>query len=244
MRFTYRAYEEMLRLLRDGGYKFANYFNWREKGRCVILRHDIDENLAMAHRLASFERDGGVKSTYFVILTSDLYNVFSPSNRKLLEGIADFGHEIGLHFDEAAHPDIVGDEYGIREKIEWETRILGEAIGRKVRVVSMHRPSKAILEANLVIPDIVNSYGRIYFKDFKYLSDSRCRWRESVEDIIASGRYDKLHILTHAFWYHDGEQDIRETVREFVNHANMERWHHLKGNISNLDEVMGSGEVF
>lgn len=29
-------------------------------------------------------------------------------------------------------------------------------------------------------------------------------------DIIRSGEYDRLHILTHAFWYHEKEEDITD----------------------------------
>lgn len=46
----------------------------------------------------------------------------------------------------------------------------------------------AELEADLQIPGIMNSYGRTFFHDFKYLSDRR--WREPVLDIIRSEEYD------------------------------------------------------
>ena len=61
---------------------------------------------------------------------------------------------------------------------------------------------------------MINSYGQTFFHDFKYLSDSRRRWREPVEEIIRSGTYDRLHILTHAFWYH--KQRIHHRNRECV----------------------------
>lgn len=102
----------------------------------------------------------------------------------------------------------------------------------------MHRPSKATLEADLQIPGIVNSYGRTFFHDFKYLSDSRRRWREPVLDIIRSGEYDRLHILTHAFWYHGGEESISETVGSFIRSANRERYAQMRDNITDLASIL------
>ena len=40
-----------------------------------------------------------------------------------------------------------------------------------------------------MVPGMINGYGKVYFKEFKYLSDSRRWWREPVEEIIESGQY-------------------------------------------------------
>ena len=102
----------------------------------------------------------------------------------------------------------------------------------------MHRPSKATLEADYCIPGIVNSYGKTFFHDFKYLSDSRRRWREPVLDIIRSGEYDRLHILTHAFWYHEEEKDISHTVGDFIRSATQERYCQMAENITELVAIL------
>lgn len=88
---------------------------------------------------------------------------------------------------------------------------------------------------------MINSYGQTFFHDFKYLSDSRRRWREPVEEIVASGRYDRLHILTHAFWYHQQEEPIEVTVRRFISSANQERYRQMEENITDLASIMGGG---
>lgn len=243
MRFTYEAYGNLLNLLKSNGYEFKGYSDWNGSKKCVIMRHDIDDDIGMAYNLAAFERDGGVSSTFFVILTSDLYNVFSKKNADLLKEIADLGHEIGLHFDEMRYPEIIGDVDGIREKIIWEAGVLSEAVGKKICTVSMHRPSKNILDADIEIPGILNSYSKTYFKDFKYLSDSRRRWRESVEDIIAGGQYDRLHILTHAFWYHEKELGIHDSLEGFINRGNWHRYKSIDDNFTNLDEVLTGDEI-
>lgn len=186
---------------------------------------------------------GGVKSTYFVLLTSDFYNVFSKKSCDGLKQIMDNGHTIGLHFDEVRYPELLGDVKAVKGKIIEEAELLSRAIGCKVDIVSMHRPSQFVLEADIDIPGIINSYGQIYFKKFKYLSDSRRRWREPVDEIIQSERYEKLHILTHPFWYNETEEDIHETVSKFINGGNNFRYQVMESNITDLRSIMAGKEV-
>ncbi len=243
MQFTYTAYINLLTRLRSQGYEVANYHNWQGKKKCVILRHDIDNSITKALSLAEKEAGVGVSSTYFVIVTSDFYNVNSRHNREKLKKMASLGHEIGVHFDELAYPDAVGDGAKITEMVAREGRLLSDVIGQKVSTVSMHRPSKGILEANLAIPGFVNSYSDTFFRRFKYVSDSRRRWREPVEQYVESGEYDRLHILTHAFWYHDEEIDMHRVIETYVNAANQERYGILNENFTDLGRVMERGEV-
>lgn len=243
MTFTFDGYRSLLRLLSGHGYETASYHGWREKRRCVILRHDIDADLSQAVRFAQLEREEGVASTYFVLLTSDFYNVFSKANRDKLLQIVGCGHEIGLHFDEAAYPELTGDPDAIREKILEERDALQAAIRGGISLVSMHRPSRAILDADLDIPGMINSYGKTFFWDFKYLSDSRRRWREPAEQIVASEQYERLHILTHAFWYHEKEEAIRDSVGGFICRANRERYQQMQDNITDLESILPEAEI-
>ena len=67
------------------------------------------------------------------------------------------------------------------------------------------RHDKMMLENEVSFPSMINSYSSKFFKEFKYLSDSRMHWRENVEAVIKSHDYHRLHILTHAFWYAKSE---------------------------------------
>jgi hypothetical protein len=243
MEFTYKGYQKLLELVVEHGYQISNYNNWQKTKRCVIFRHDIDYDLDKAVRLAEMESIRGVSSTYFVLLTSDLYNAFSTKSRIGLKQIVTGGHTIGLHFDEVCYPELSGDVEAIKRKIKEEAEILSGIIEKKVDVVSMHRPSKFILEADIGIPGMINSYGSTYFKEFKYLSDSRRRWREPVEKIILSEKYERLHVLTHAFWYNESEKNIHETVTGFINSGNYTRYQIMETNITDLRSVMCADEV-
>lgn len=64
-----------------------------------------------------------------------------------------------------------------------------------------------------------------------------------MEDIIASEAHKRIHILTHAFWYHEEEQKLAETVNRFVNTANWERYQSYKDNLTDLSQIMSPDEV-
>lgn len=247
MEFTYQAYRGLLSNLRENGYVFTDYHSYSAYPRCVILRHDIDNSLSQAVRLAEIEAAEGVHSTWFVLLRTDFYNPASAVSQRQLRRIRELGHELGLHFDEMAYPQegasCTAGSSSTEELICHEGGILSDICGCPITTVSMHRPSKATLEADLRIPGMINSYGQTFFHDFKYLSDSRRRWREPVEDIIRSGAYDRLHILTHAFWYHETEQDIAQSVGTFVRAANSERYAQMMDNITDLPAILPREEL-
>lgn len=55
--------------------------DYKRHNRGLILRHDIDESIDFAYELYLAEKANGIKSTFYVLLTSDLYNPFSLKNR-------------------------------------------------------------------------------------------------------------------------------------------------------------------
>lgn len=239
MQFSYGAYRGLLQALDRGGYRVCSYHDYDRPDRCVILRHDVDNSLDQALAMAKLEQSLGVCSTYFVLLKTDFYNPASRKNLQILRDMAAMGHEVGLHFDELSY-EAQGDE--VPALIRREADILGDICGFPIRSVSMHRPSQNTLESNWDIPGMVNSYGKTFFRDFKYLSDSRCRWREPVMDIIDSGEYERLHILTHPFWYHDEDQSIGQSVGNFVTAANAERYESMRENITDIDSILDKSE--
>ena len=235
MKFTYGEYENLIDMLRVFGYSFAGYDNYNEFQQPVIMRHDIDTSLEKALSMAKIEHDKGVKSTYFVLLATDLYNIASNRSLDIIREIQKMGHEIGLHFDETKYRY---DQDSVPNLIKYEANIMAQIIGTPIKAVSMHRPSENTLKADYIINGMINSYGMTFFQEFKYVSDSRMRWREDVTSVIQSGIYNKLHILTHAFWYDEEEKDIRSVITQFINQAGIERYQSLKDNITNLDDLL------
>ena len=160
MLFTYEGYKALTDLLKAHGYHFISYDTCSgQEGKCVIMRHDIDNHPAYSLTLAKLEAHENVHSVYFVLLTSDFYNVFSRRNRDILREIMALGHDIGLHFDTAAYPGQNSPDKLIRNILH-EAQLLSAAIDAPVKFVSMHRPSQSLIEADLEIPGMYNAYSK------------------------------------------------------------------------------------
>ena len=245
MQFTYRAYDNLICSLYENDYLIKDYHDYDGCEKCAILRHDIDYELDRAVEFSVIERERNAKSTYFVLLTSDFYNPASKSSLKVFDELRKNGHEIGLHFDEVRYSSDNAEwcEDYIIENIQKEAELLEKIIDEPVKTVSMHRPSKNTLDSNLEIPGLVNSYSKEFFKKFKYVSDSRMRWREDVQHIISSNEYERLHILTHPFWYKDSSLSIEKLLLEFINGANKKRFNIMNDNITDLESLIDKNNV-
>ena len=107
----------------------------------------------------------------------------------------------------------------------------------------MHRPSKEIIESNLTIPGMINTYSSKFVNDFKYVSDSRRRWREPVDEYIINETYNKIQILTHPFWYNETELELRDSILGFIESSKRYRYDILNNNFSNLEEIMNKDDI-
>ena len=224
MEFTYEAYKNMILNLRNNEYKVVGYNNdFKEK--TVILRHDIDFSLEKALDIAKLENQLGVFSTFFILLSTDFYNINSIKSLEILKNIIRLGGKIGLHFDENKY-------------INYELKIISTILEFPVDIVSMHRPSQSFLEMDLEIPNVVNSYQKKFFTEFKYVSDSRMHWRENIEEIINSKKYQNLHILTHPFWYNFNKEEREYKIKKFLNESILERYNSLNENIKDFEQIL------
>ena len=166
-----------------------------------------------------------------MLISSDFYNPLSKASIDAMKRIISLGHKIGLHFDELKYcGDDDWNQNLVIEKILEEKKRLESIIEDSVDVVSMHRPSKKTLEANLSIPGMINSYGREYFNDIKYVSDSYHRWRENVYDVVETGT-PKIQLLTHAFWYNDISLTRSQAFRQYIDGAKDVTYKLLEDNI-------------
>ena len=243
MEFTYEGYGSLLDCLKNNGYEFVDYENYNKHEKCVILRHDVDYDLQRVVKMAELEQEKGVSSTYFVLLTSDFYNLASKESEQILKYLKKLGHNVGLHFDEKRY-DISPEEWEkehIAELIKKEIRVLEAITESKINSVSMHRPSKKTLRSNLCLPGIANSYSEEFFKNFKYLSDSRMRWREDAKAVIESGEFSRIQLLTHAFWYFDKERQMKDIIEDFIygrDEIARHRYKVLGDNITDLGDIV------
>lgn len=153
MDFTYKAYVDLINLLKEKNYQFTNYKDYETINKVVIFRHDVDNSLERALKVAKIENENKVKSTFFLLLSTDFYNIFSKESNEIIKEIIKLGHEIGLHFDENRYK--ISCEKDLAYYVEYEMNILGEVIGKSIESISMHRPSKWILENDIQFKNII-----------------------------------------------------------------------------------------
>ena len=243
-RFTFQGYEELISHILDCGYTFADYHNYHGIKRPCILRHDVDYDIHRAAQFAEQEAKihSGLKSTYFLLVSGDFYNIMAKSTIEAADRILSCGHEIGLHFDETKYP-VKGNAGLYAEYVGEELDILGRALKTKVSTVSMHRPTRFTLEGDLKFHSAVNSLSEELFTKFKYLSDSRMRWREDAYSIIKSKEHERLQVLTHPFWYSEREETTRDKLLSFISRANKDRYGCLSNNFSRLEEFVRPEDI-
>lgn len=241
MDFTFKSYINLIHLLKENNYTFSDYTNWDKNDRTVIMRHDIDTSVEKALEMANIEKKEQIAATYFVLVSSDFYNIHSLHTANILDELRKTGAKIGLHFDEMRYK--ISGENDLIAAIHREKEVLEDALGSPVDSISMHRPSKWILDDNIQVPGMVNAYSTTFLNEFKYVSDSRMHWREDVELCVKSNQFSKLCILTHAFWYQSHSMSTKEILLRFINSAKEERYRSLAENIRDIDEFITSREI-
>lgn len=211
MDYTYSSYENLIETLICNGYKPIRFCDVSDEIRQpAIIRHDVDMDLQKAERMADLENRIGIRSTYFVLLSSEYYNIFSSKNMKSIQNILNCEHEIGLHFDIATYKNDLS-LVDLKEKIGCEKSLMEKNFGIEIKSLSWHIPRKDLLGKHLEFLDelggVLNAYDPYFYNGFKYVSDSMMRWREPLLEYVKEKKYNKLQILTHPIWYRN-EQDM------------------------------------
>lgn len=67
----------------------------KKKDTYIVLKHDVETNVAKAYKMAEIERKYGHKGSYYV----QAYLLKDDKNIKLLKAMSDMGHEISYHYD-------------------------------------------------------------------------------------------------------------------------------------------------
>jgi hypothetical protein len=88
----------------------------------------------------------------------------------------------------------------------------------EVNAVSFHNPTTVGERLDGVqYAGLVNVYGKKLMEGAKYVSDSNGYWRfEHLRDVLESGRYSKLQILTHPEWWQSSPMKPEARVRRCI----------------------------
>lgn len=201
------GFAELIAGFRAAGYRFRG-FSEPAEARTVVLRHDIDFSVDLAHALAKEEAELGVNATFFFMATSNAYNLFSAHNRRLVREIIAMGHTASLHFDPTVHEDV---DAGFREECAALAPLTGP-----VEIVSLHRPGDYLLDNNRPLPGARHTYEDCYFRDLAYISDSGGAFAHGhpfETDAFASGR--PIQLLLHPIWWTAAGTCCSDKVRQW-----------------------------
>lgn len=200
----------MLQAALKSGYEFRFFNNFNSGKNICVLRHDVDADLSAALEMAEIEFEIGVKSTYFLMTRSSVYNLFSRVNMQKVKAIIDLGHQIGLHFDSGylPHADISLEQF-----IDAEADYLAKQFQQKIKVVSFHQPGSDILSGKVKLKKYLNTYDKNDMKGLHYVSDSNKVWKQEHPYIIFKQQlHKKLQLLIHPMWWAGGKE-ITSTSR-------------------------------
>jgi hypothetical protein len=180
----------------------------------VVLRHDIDMSITAAVRMAGIEAELGVKSHYFVLLRTEIYNALSRDGLAGLQAIVTLGHDIGLHFDASLYAP---DRAALDAAAATEIGMLESALGRRIGMISFHRPAPSLIGDALPLAGRPHSYQPRFIGDIGYCSDSRGEWRHGHpldHPAVREGR--ALQLLTHPIWWIGSGATAQEKVMRIL----------------------------
>ncbi|MCH8331708.1 MAG: hypothetical protein IH946_10105 [Bacteroidetes bacterium] len=214
--FTFEHYRKLLRIAAET-HVFRLFSDYKEDENFAIIRHDADYSMQASRRIARIEKEEGVKSTYFVRLHSECYNLFESKNVECLYDIVEMGHRVDLHFD----PEFYGvdNHEDLIKYMELEKRTLEDHFDLEVNAFTFHNPTASKVSANdQEYAGMINGWSP-YFKDqVAYCSDSNGMWRFGrMEDFLLRSKDLPMQLLTHPEWWTEKAMSPREKIDLCIN---------------------------
>lgn len=196
MNFTLDHYKKTLEEYLTENYDFQTVNNITKSTKKIYMVHDVDHKIEFSKKFSEIEKSLGIKSTYFLRLHAQNYNMLSYSSIKVAEEILKNGHEIGLHYEPG-----FSKTSNHSENIVFDMDLLSRAVSSEVNTFNIHEPARTGVDLGRILEKNNRCYNSAFFENFKYISDSGCRWREGCfsEHI---NRWDQLLVLTHPFWWY------------------------------------------
>ena len=208
MLFTIQSYKNLLQTIEDRKFVFSTNLDSAEK--VLLLRHDVDFDLNLAHEMATIENSLGIKSVYLVMVRNPLYDLHSKSAIMSINKIKLLGHQIGLHYDPS-----ISDYCSFRDQL----LILENALQAEIKYYSHHQPTIYGFNSLLGYEDKIDL--NLHVKEFKYISDSCMQPREDFFNVLNVFR--KVQLLVHPeFWVLNSVDlnDFGKKLKKFKHNRN------------------------
>ena len=197
--FGLNSYMYLLSIIKGGSKKIIS-FNDAYIGKTgIIMRHDVDFCPLEASKIAEMEAEVNIKSIFFFLVNSGLYNFDTVENIQAIKNIISLGHDVGLHFDSTKY---INERSKLNLACENECNILKSITDKHVSTVSFHRPSPKFLGMKAKIAGRIHSYMPLFFNKFSYCSDSQGDWMyDDPELLIKNSNIKNIQLLTHPIWW-------------------------------------------
>lgn len=216
--FSPAAFRDLLEAGLDGGYEFVPFAEHEACAaeRICLLRHDVDSDLGAAVTIAEIEAELGVPSTFFLMLRSPVYNLFTRDHHRLVGELVALGHRLGLHYDPGLLP--AGGRTHT-EQVELERRFLEDAFATPVGAVALHQPSLVPGAAEIEVRGAVKANG---LPRFHFVADPNQSERVlPAFEIFRTGSQPRVQLLVHPMWW---VGEAHESPGELWNRAILANW--------------------
>lgn len=217
--FLLSTYQEVLEIALESKYEFLGFDQIGQESSpySCLLRHDVDSELWSCWPMAEIEANLGIAATYFVMLRSTSYNLFCLESRNAVESLVEAGHHIGLHLMGELYEEY--DSELLAEKVLAEVDTAQYELGVTIQAISFHHPGEAVLNNDIYIGSLVNTYNRIQMADYFYVSDSNMIWQhEHPAEIFSRRLYPRLHLLIHPMWWTVEPVSLEEKWLKVLDH--------------------------
>lgn len=204
--WSINSYKETIKIFQHAGYDFGTFEDYLKtpSAKFVVLRHDIDFDLYNLDKILIAEAECGVTSSVFFRVCAKNYNLASVVGANAIASVREHNSSVGLHLD-------IGMErvWGTEsiESLDIQKVLFELITGEKLSGFSLHMPTTN--QGYLLADELktrwelkYHAYEQLFFKDFKYLSDSGGNWREGHWGTFVNS-FDRLQVLTHPIWHFD-----------------------------------------
>jgi len=187
MDFTINQYTQLLKSLQNAGFFFQTFAQYSESPHrnVLVLRHNVDARPQNSLRFAQIQAEHGVVGTYYFRAVPQSYD------EDIIREIAEFGHEIGYHYEtmDTCKGD-VDSAYEVFCRNLEKFRKLTE-----IKTISMHGSPLSTHDNRDIwqkydyrkLGILAEPYFDINFNELFYLTDTGRRWdgwKVSIRDKI------------------------------------------------------------
>ena len=240
---SYSEYKNMIVEILDTG-KYRDYADVSTGMEFIVLRHDVEFSPERAFLMQTVENSLNFRSSYFFQITNNTYNTFSKKNMDIIKEIHINGHHVGLHYHLNGKTDLME----IADDIKMQVAVMSNMLGVTIDRFSFHRPTKAILNANMKIEGLINTYDALFFTfaekmeastqlDVKYTADSMHRWNYGFPDKAMLVSFPKIQILVHPYSWTPAGYDNFNNFRTLLQEKNSELMESINSECKHFQEV-------